>query len=373
MQTRGRVLLCVRTLGSGGTERQAAAMAMTLGEYGYQTQVCCGEDGGFRAAELRERGIPIFVNPVQGLYRPATLRAAWRLRQYLRQERIGLVHTFDFPMNIFAAPVARLAGVKVLTSQRCFRDTIPPKYHPLLRIAHGMAHGVVTNSHAVSAHLVSDYGVDRSRIEYCPNGLDLQRFEGGVRVAEPGFEGRLVIGTASVLRPEKGLGDLIEAFAAADPVQRNLALLVVGSGPEKQALEALATRLGVGQYCRFISDTRDVGAWMRKMDVFVLPSHSEALSNSLMEAMACGCAVIASEVGGNPELVSQQETGLLFPARQAAALAMALRRMADEPELRHRLALAGEAKMRASYSLEAAAARLAAIYDRFILPGKERQ
>jgi glycosyltransferase involved in cell wall biosynthesis len=182
-----------------------------------------------------------------------------------------------------------------------------------------------------------------------------------------------VIGTASVLRPEKGLGDLIEAFAEAEPERRKLALLVVGSGPERPALEAQAGRLGVSAYCRFISDTKDVAGWMRKMDVFVLPSHSEALSNSLMEAMTCGCAVIASAVGGNPELVTEAETGLLFPARQPKALAAALASLADEPGFRERLARAGEAKMRGSYSLEAAATRLAAIYDRFALPEKGTQ
>lgn len=357
-----RVLLCVRTLGSGGTERQAAAMAMSLGGFGFEAHVCCGEDGGFRAAELREQGIPIFVNPVRGLYTPGAVTGAMRLNSYLKQHGIGLVHAFDFPMNIFAAPVARLAGVRVLTSQRCFRDTIPPKYHSLLRLAHGVAHGVVTNSEAVAGHLMSDYGVTAAKIAVCPNGLDLTRFHDQGRAVA--VEGKLTIGSASVLRPEKGLGDLLEAFALCEPERRKLELVIVGSGPEGAALEAQAARLGIAPHCRFVSDTGDVAGWMRQMDVFVLPSHSEALSNALMEAMACGCAVVASEVGGNPELVTEGETGLLFPARRPEALAVALRRLADQPTLRRSMAAAAAAKMRDGYSVEAAAARMAAVYDR---------
>src|SRR5207244_161276 len=101
-------------------------------------------------------------------------------------------------------------------------------------------------------------------------------------------------------------------------------LLIVGSGPALPDLQASARRFALGGRCVFEPATRDVGAWLREIDIFVLPSLSEAFSNSLMEAMASGCCVVASRVGGNPELVVEGETGLLFRAADSADLARSL-------------------------------------------------
>jgi glycosyltransferase involved in cell wall biosynthesis len=359
------ILLCIRTLGSGGTERQAAAAALGLRQLGYSVHVCCGEDGGFRADELRAAGIPIFVNPVQGLYYPSTMRAARRLLAYLREHAIGLVHAFDFPMNIFAAPVARWAGTRVLTSQRCFRDTIPPKYHRLLRWTHSLAHGVVVNSREVADHLVSDYGVRRENIELCYNGIDLRTFHPMPR--EPA--GHVVAGTVSVLRPEKGLEDLVHAAALLRLEFPGVEWVLAGSGPEESRLKDLAKRSGPDQTIRFPGATRDVARQMRELDVFVLPSHSKR-SNALMEAMACGCAVAASRVGGNPELVTDGVTGVLFPPRNPEAMAAALRPLLSQPELRNRLATAASSRIAAEFSQAAAAQTMAQIYERHF--GRQR-
>ena len=103
--------------------------------------------------------------------------------------------------------------------------------------------------------------------------------------------------------------------------------------------------------------------WLRTIDVFVLPSLSEALSNSLMEAMACGCCVAASTAGGNPELVEDGVTGLLFPPGDAAALSKALLRLYEEPQLRNRLADAAAHSITARFSLAAAGKRMGEIYQ----------
>ncbi len=95
--------------------------------------------------------------------------------------------------------------------------------------------------------------------------------------------------------------------------------------------------LGIREYCVFESATRDVASWLRSMDIFVLPSVSEALSNALMEAMACGCAPVASRVGGNPELVEHSHIGLLFDSGSPTQLALCLRELIENNELRRRL------------------------------------
>src|SRR5690606_11784661 len=111
-----------------------------------------------------------------------------------------------------------------------------------------------------------------------------------------------------------------------------------GSGPELSALQSRAAQSGAGERILFVPEARDVARLLRGIDIFVLPSYSEALSNSLMEAMASGCCSVASEVGGNVELVENGRSGLTFPARDAPALASCLGRLIDSPELMNRMA-----------------------------------
>ena len=139
-------------------------------------------------------------------------------------------------------------------------------------------------------------------------------------------------------------------------------LVVVGSGPEREPLERRLTELGVRGAAHLEPSTADVAPWLRGIDIFVLPSKSEALSNSLMEAMACGCVAVASAVGGNPELVREGETGLLFPAGDAGALARCLLQLARDTELRRRMAAQARRRMETEFTLGAAAKRMEEIY-----------
>ena len=125
---------------------------------------------------------------------------------------------------------------------------------------------------------------------------------------------------------------------------------MVGSGPMLAELQA-----GGDGDCHFEPAVRNVAPWLRAMDIFVLPSLSEALSNSLMEAMGCGCCPVASDTGGNPELVEDGETGLLFPVGDAAALAERLGRVVDRAEYRRGLAARAERRMREQFTREHAA------------------
>jgi glycosyltransferase involved in cell wall biosynthesis len=360
------VMLMTRTLGHGGTERQLTEIALSLDRSVFRPHVCCASGEGFRADELRRNGVPILELPVPSLFSPECLKAAIRLRRYLRLHRIELVHTFDTSMNVFGAPVARLfGGPVVLSSQRCFENVIWPRHRWLTRVAHRMADGVVVNCGALEEHLVRDYSIPRSKIHVCPNGLDTSVFrppENGRTRPSALRDASLVIGVVCVLRPEKDLSTLLEAFARVRDVRPGLKLAIVGSGPVRESLEARAGELGITEDCIFAPATEDVVTWLHAIDIFVLPSLSEAFSNSLMEAMACGCCAVASNVGGNPELVRSGETGLLFEPGNAADLAVQLRTLIQEDASRARLAAAGAAWVAANLSRETSARRMGEIY-----------
>jgi len=141
-------------------------------------------------------------------------------------------------------------------------------------------------------------------------------------------------------------------------------LVIVGSGPMLAELQA-----GGDADCHFEPAVGNVAPWLRAMDIFVLPSLSEALSNSLMEAMGCGCCAVASDTGGNPELVQDGQTGLLFPAGKAEALAARLNLLLDEPEYRLRLGAEAERRMHQHFTREQAARAMGGIYQEFLARG----
>ena len=194
------------------------------------------------------------------------------------------------------------------------------------------------------------------------NGLDTRVFHReGERAVLPWSDAEVVIGIVCALRPEKGLRTLMEAFRRVKAGRRGVKLVIVGSGPMLAELEA-----GGDGDCHFQPAERNVAPWLRAMDIFVLPSLSEALSNSLMEAMGCGCCPVASRTGGNPELVKDGETGLLFPVGDAEALAARLARLLDDPEYRRGLAERAERRMREHFTREQASRAMGEIYREFL-------
>jgi glycosyltransferase involved in cell wall biosynthesis len=356
------VMLMVRELGPGGTERQITELAKTLDRSRFEPHVGCFHEG-IRAGELREAGVAVVRFPVSSFLSPSAFGGAWQMGRYLREHQIRIVHTFDYPLNCFGVPVAKLfRSPVVLSSQRADRALNPPRYNRLLRMTDHMVDGIVVNCEAVRRHLMNDEGVPAGLIRLCHNGIDTQVFRDASRPPSD----TLTIGVVSVLRAEKGLDTLIQAFARVRPLHPALRLAIVGSGPELPALAALAQQLGISDRISFEPSITDVAGRLQSIDIFVLPSLSEALSNSLMEAMACGCAVVASNVGGNPELVTDGETGLLFERASIDDLAAKLRLLMEQPSLRERLANAASRRMREEFSMAASADGMSTIYHEFL-------
>jgi glycosyltransferase involved in cell wall biosynthesis len=352
-----------RELGLGGTERQLAEIALSLDRDRFEPHVGCFTGGGFRTGELRQAGVPILELGVRSLVSGSAVAGARRMGAYLARHDIGLVHAFDVPLDLFAVPVARWYRTPVvLSSQRADRDLTPGVRRHLLRATDRMVDAIVVNSRAVARQLAEHDGVPASLLRLVYNGLDTSVFRpDGERAALPWDEAAVVVGIVCALRPEKGLYTLMEAFRKVKSGRPGVKLAIVGSGPMLAELQAAAD----GD-CHFQPAVRNVAPWLRAMDIFVLPSLSEALSNSLMEAMGCGCCPVASCVGGNPELVTDGETGLLFPAGDAGALAERLALLLDQPDYRRRLAAQAERRMREHFNRELAARAMGSIYQEFL-------
>jgi glycosyltransferase involved in cell wall biosynthesis len=357
------VLLLARELDLGGSERQMTEIAKMLDRSRFSPHVGCFRPQGIRHAELAARGVPIVAFPLDSFASFGALSAAWKLRRYIQRHGIRLVHTFDSPLTVFAVPVVRcLTRAVVVSSQRSHRSLIPRKYLRLIRMTDRMADAVVVNCEFVRQHLRDNEGVPGGRIRLCFNGVDLDAF---VPRATP--RDSLAIGVVCALRPEKDLATLIEAFARMR--RSGLRLLIVGSGSMLGELRSQADARGLAGDCTFVPTTEKVAEWLRAIDIFVLPSTSEALSNALLEAMACGCCPVASRVGGNPELIRHGENGMLFEAGDAGQLADELETLVELRVLREQLA----AKARSTaeqFSIAASARRMEEIYTELIEAGE---
>lgn len=360
-------MLMARELGPGGTERQLTELARSLDPSRFEVHVGCFKEG-IRADELHRHGIPILRLPITSFKEPSAFSGIRQLISYLRKHKIRLVHTFDYPLNCFGVPVARAARVPVvLSSQRADRRLIPRSYLKVLRVTDRLVSGIIVNSQAVWSEMVGTEHVPTSLLHLCYNGIDIERFHSEGRQRVPALaDASVVIGVVCVLRPEKDVATLIEAFARVLAQDRNLRLAIVGSGPELARLENLAQELRVSDRCVFEPAVSGVASWLRSIDIFVLPSVSEAFSNSLMEAMACGCACIASRIGGNPEMIRDEETGLLFEPGDSRDLAEKLSRVLDDAGLRSRLAQAGTRAIRDGFSLAASTKRMQEIYTGYL-------
>lgn len=230
-----------------------------------------------------------------------------------------------------------------------------------LRRIYGVAvHRFVALSRAIEAYLTGPVRIDARRVQRICNGVDTRRFAppaAAVPAAWPFRRGEhLVIGAVGRMQAVKDPLNLVDAFLrlrdACPAHWPRLRLVMLGGGALLAEARARLDAAGAAAQAWLPGDRSDVSELLPQFDVFALPSLAEGISNTLLEAMACGCAPVATDVGGNGELVSHESNGLLVPANDSAALADALARLVHDAELRERLARASLARARAEFSLD---------------------
>jgi glycosyltransferase involved in cell wall biosynthesis len=361
------VLFSVRELHHGGIERDVAKIARHIDRSRWEPHVACFTAGGLRYEELRSAGIPVAHVPVASLRSATALSSAGRLWKYVRHHGIRVLHAWDNSAGLFV-PAARLARVPVvLASQLGYRSLYDPQSLKLARIVDRLVDGIVVNCEAMRRHLADDEGFPESRIELCYNGVDTAEFFPRKEPrAEEVRDASLVIGTVCVLREEKALDLLQQAFARVRHLRPGIKLMFVGSGPELARLSANAERLRIAEDSVFVPTTSEVPKYLRSIDIFVLSSRSEAFSNSLLEAIACGCSAVGSRVGGTPEMLGENERGLLFTPGNAEELAACLQQLICDDDLRTTLAAKAADFARSELNIERACVRMSQIYDEWL-------
>lgn len=334
------VLFAIETSDPDGAEKMLINLADSLDKGSYRPVFCLLQEG-WLADESRARGYPTYVIPLE---HTVDMRWVRQARKMVVSERIDVMHANEFAMNTYCALVSAITNVPCIA-------TVHGKNYSSDRWHRRAAYRVVARrakliavSDDIKDFLATKVGIPASRITTITNGIDVHRYssaqssravlrnELGLAADQP------VIGCVGRLESVKGHTYLIRAARAV--CQRHLRAMFVlaGQGQLREALEREVSELGLSQNVSFLGYRDDVSSVLAALDIFVLPSLSEGLPLSLLEAMAAGTPVVASNVGGIPEVISDGYSGLLADSGDAASIAGKLLALLDNPALGKTLA-----------------------------------
>jgi glycosyltransferase involved in cell wall biosynthesis len=342
------VFLMTDSFNTGGSERQFSALARALDPALFRVQLGCIQKQGAFLEGLGE----VTEFPLNGsVYRLQSMRTRMRLARYLRRNDAAIAHAFDFYTNLTLIPAARLAGVRVVIgSQRQLGDLLSKTRSRVQMAMFRWCDTVVCNSRAAADRLIEE-GLSERKVAVIGNGLPPSCFA-ETAPALPRHSGLLRVGMIARMNSEsKNHRLLLQAAARLRDKFSNLEFVLVGDGPLRLQLESEAERLGIRDRVLFLGDRRDITGVLASLDLSVLPSASESLSNAIIESMAAGVPVVASNVGGNPELVTDAR-GSLVPPDDDQAFADAIERILRNTALRNDMGRAGKTFALAHYTID---------------------
>jgi glycosyltransferase involved in cell wall biosynthesis len=364
-----RLVKVMTTFAAGGTEGQVANLARRIDRTRFDLRFACLRKWGYYLDEIEQRRIPVTEYPVTTFLSPYAFVQQVRFAREMRAQHIDIVHSYNFYSNVFAVPAAKLAGVPLVVAS--IRDQgvyLSRMQKHAQKWACSFADLILVNAHSIRDWLLEE-GYAAHKIHVIRNGIDLSRYAprstlSTVR-AELGLpESAPLVLMLSRLNPQKGVDDFIKAAALVRLQRPDVRFLLIGEklqykdgayGPDAnyhRYLHELCTNLGVDDSIVFTGHRSDVPELLAEGCVSVLPTHSEGLSNTLLESMAAGLPVVATRVGGNAELVDDGVNGILVPPQAPATLANAVLRILNDKAMAQRFSSAARAKAADHFSME---------------------
>ncbi|HVM96209.1 MAG TPA: glycosyltransferase [Candidatus Acidoferrales bacterium] len=340
-----RLLFVITSSDFGGTETTLRELVLRLDPNQFKSAVCSLRPSGRIARDIAARGVRLFSLRMAERPRLAELlQGIVRLARWIDRHDVDLVQSFLYRANTLAPLAARLSRRRplVVAGQRSLYPLGGRRAAVAARWTWGFADRVIAVSNAVRDELIRTDGLPLGRIDVVENGVDTRYFHPprGDSVARERFgipRDAVVVSGVGRLSPEKGFDRLVEALSIARARGLPLHLLLAGDGPHRPQLEDQVRALGLAADVTFLGMLRDLLPLYAATDILALPSLEEGLPNALLEAMSSEIAVVASRVGGVPEVVEDGVNGLLVTPGDSAGLAEAVIRLAADPTLRHRL------------------------------------
>jgi len=326
------VFLMIESLQTGGSERQFVALSRSLDPGHFRVSLGC-----IKATGPLLEGLTLERFPLGGsVYRFQSWRTRVALGRYLHRYSVSIAHAFDFYSNLTLVPAARLARIPVvIASQRQLGDLLTPAQSRLQNLIFRWSDAVVCNSQAAAERLI-DAGLPERKARVIWNGLAPENFA-TTAAALPRRPGWLRVGMIARMNSRaKNHSLFLRAASRVREALPQVEFILVGDGPFRTELESEAAGLGLGERVKFLGDRRDIPSILASLDLTALSSDSESLSNAVIESMAAGVPVVATNVGGNPELLAE-ERGIAVPAYDDAAFAAALIKLLQNEQLRARM------------------------------------
>lgn len=355
-----RVFLMVESFNVGGSEHQLVELALRLNSPQYRVTVGCLRAEGPFLEELQRAAIPVVEFRSKGLLKPQGIYQLLRLASFLRRNRFHVTQTYDLYSTLVCVPASWLARTPVVISSR--RDLgswwwYTPRNKRILRYVQSLSNFVVGNSKAVRDFLINEDGLDPAKIRVILNGIDAASYcrdRGHRRVLFPSIreDDILIAVVANMNVPTKGHQDLIEAARRVCKEHPKVRFVLIGDGCERSKIERRIAELDLQQYFMFLGRRTDVPQLLSCCDLSVLPSWAEGLPNAVIESLAAGLPVVATRVGGIPEIIEDGESGVLVPPHDPDSLASALLRVLNSPDLAQQLSCAGRNKVQMVFSFE---------------------
>ena len=361
------ILYLSTSSGPGGAERVISNLSASLDPARYRAILCLFRPGWIQE-HTENRGVRTYVIPTQGMF---DWRWVLRVKRLLKDEHVDLIHAHEFDANVQGTFVAALSGVPLVA-------TVHGKNYFWEKLRRRLAYQWVSRNAtmvAVSENLkqfiVEKVGVDSGHVKVVYNGVDLLPHCGPADIDQCIKEldlptGDQIVGVVGNLYPVKGHQYLIAAIPAVLAKCPNTTFIFAGRGQLEGELKEQVHQLGVAPKVRFLGLRQDIPRILAVLHAFVLPSLSEGLSMAILEAMVAGKPVIATDVGGNPELVEDSETGYLVPSQNSQALADRLISLLMNRDRALQFGKVGQLRAQGQFSLRTMVREYQGIYDQCI-------
>ena len=356
----------VYALDIGGSETLARRLALGLRLRRYACSLYAVHDDGPLANLLRADGIPCRAFSRKGKWDIGPLV---QLVQQFRADGTKVVHTHHLGQLLYGGLAGRLAGCRVVHTEHEYFTLMRPRAQQLLRLLARLADRVTAVAEPVRSFLEGTVGIPAGKLITIKNGVEIHHYEEAIPYNREEWDLKnsdMIIGCVARLSPEKGHAVLLRAFRKVLSRHPQARLVLIGDGAERERLQQLATDLGIGHLVRFLGLRADVPEVLAACDLFTLPSIQEGFPMVILEALAAGKAVIASEVGAIPDVIRHGATGMLVPPGDADALADALCFLIEDKGARQRLGQSGHELVREVYDFERTVGQYDDLYQRVL-------
>lgn len=372
------VLFIIDSFEQGGSERQALQLLRQLHESGQcRVHLACLQDRGSLRAEAEQLGIgEIHEYALTSFYDLNFVKQLWRLRRFIKEHEIDVVHTHCFYTNIFGMTGAFLAGVRARITSKGETDGFrTPMQKRAERVAFRLADRVIANCLVVQNQLIRE-GVSAARIVQHYNGLDLARLEVSPSLQRdkvlaafglPSAPARRFISiVANLHNPVKDHPMFLRAAARVRQEVPDAAFVIAGEGDLMPGLRELAAQLGIERDVFFIGRCENVGQLLFASDIGVLSSKAEGFANAILEYLAAGLPVVATDVGGVREAIVEGETGYVVASGDDEKMAAGIIRLLNDPERSRAMGQLGRSLVAAKFSCDRHLQNTLELYDELL-------